>query len=807
MNWLNSNKPIFRKYLYLLILIIPFLTQCKKEPEMGLSLALNSKEIHLAATAGKTNIMVYSDGNWKVQFKEQVDWVSINKMEGVGNSDLIFTYSENYGASRSVTLILSKDGESQEVLIIQQGLEVALRFSKTRYTMSKKSLTVNLPIISNLKYDFKDVKVDYLYDDETSEKWITNVSITKDGYTFDALENNAGRKRSARVYINLIDGFGKEYSTYTDVDQTLEMPFLVPAKEESRLTRNPKTDTLIVRGNVGANFPSFEKTIRYVSGSEWIESVRLENDSLLIFSVRGNPTGLDRSADINLNLSHDGSTLINLTHRVFQSAEDYEYYTFEQVRNLITASSGEITMNAPLRVLQGIVISDAENPNMETNPNLTFNSMDLNETYKTAYVQSLDGKYGFRLKFNSQAQNTLKLYSKVSISLDGLTLLKEANPGRYTIKGLTGGNIAKNENGTASQLVNKTKAIAALTDADIYTHVNLTDVAISVPYGSYANVNSGYTFRSNWNQAGATTPYTDAIPTSIHDEDGSHINILVNTVAPWSRKTLPKGSGKVSGIIVHSKLIRYGVGDGNIGKYAIRPLVEEDIQLNGASKANTIAEWNWIKNGDVSQAGTILKDGDGNVLPAVGQGKLYATVPGSGTGLGAHPIYHSDPASKAVPSSAMHFTAKWWNAAAHKGEGFVFNFSTEGISGKTLLVNFTQGGGSGSAASLHVPAYWEVEYSLDGVNFTILPNSTYGVRPLAGFGLNHNYTTLGLISHSFKLPVSLLNKKNVYIKLKAQSNICGTNSPDGAESGQITSTTNNTNVNVRIGVVSFKYIQ
>src|SRR5690606_11978638 len=112
--------------------------------------------------------------------------------------------------------------------------------------------------------------------------------------------------------------------------------------------------------------------------------------------------------------------------------------------------------------------------------------------------------------------------------------------------------------------------------------------------------------------------------------------------------------------------------------------------------------------------------------------------------------------SKAVPSSAMHFTGKWWNAAENKGEGFVFKFSTEGLSGKTFLVNFTQGGGSGSTTTMHVPAYWEVEYSLDGLSFTVLPNSTYGVRPLAGFGLNHNYTALGLISHSFKLPATLL---------------------------------------------------
>src|SRR5690606_25607567 len=157
---------------------------------------------------------------------------------------------------------------------------------------------------------------------------------------------------------------------------------------------------------------------------------------------------------------------------------------------------------------------------METNPNLSFNQMNLNETYRTAYIQSIDGKYGFRLKFNSQGDNALKRYSQVNISLDGLVLQKEANPGRYTIEGLTGGNIVKVDAGTSADLIVKSKGIADLTDADVYTFVSLQDVAISVPYGSYMNVNAGYTIKTNWNQGGAATPYTDAIPTSIHDDNG-----------------------------------------------------------------------------------------------------------------------------------------------------------------------------------------------------------------------------------------------------------------------------------------------
>src|SRR5690606_22738385 len=313
-------------------------------------------------------------------------------------------------------------------------------------------------------------------------------------------------------------------------------------------TRSAKLDTVILQSNIGTHFPNVEANVTYEQGNDWVEEVTLMNDSLLVLAIRENNSGSERNANVHLQLTVNGTNLVALNHPVYQSAEDFEEYTFEELRGLIVASSGTTTINAPLKVLQGVVISNQGNANMETNPNLAFNRMDLTETYRTAYVQSIDGKYGFRLKFTAESENTLKRYSKVSLAIDGLTLEKEADPMRYTISGIRSGAIIRSEDGTASNIVTKSKYISELDDTDMYTQVTLRDASISIPYGSYMNVNAGYTNKTNWNTQGTASPYLDAIPTNVYDGQGDNINMLVNANASWARNAVSKNSGTITGI-------------------------------------------------------------------------------------------------------------------------------------------------------------------------------------------------------------------------------------------------------------------
>lgn len=786
---------------FLLLMTFGLLVSCEENYKLEIPFAVNSNEINLTEDGGSTSVMIYSTGSWTVSLSDKVNWASLNKLKGKGNGSVVFSYSQNAGAPRRVKLMINKGGEIKEVLIVQAGNIPTLKFKNGDLSIPKMQASVYLPLTSNLKYDAGDIKMDVLYDDEFSEQWVSDVKITEKAFEFVALANNTGHSRAAMVILLYTDGWGNEYTAVTNITQTAEIAYVTPSPTETRIIKYATSVVVGLDNNVLYSFPYFTQSVTYSAGLGWISNIALEGGQLT-FDVDLNETGMDRSAVITCQYQNTLGESVQFQFTLNQSSSAYENYTFAELRSLISAASGEIQITDPVKLLEGIVISDAGNPNMETNPNLTFLSIDFTENARTAYMQSLDGSYGLRIKTASESDNTLTRYSKVSIKLAGLTLKKESNPERYTLSGLTASNILSTEAGTVANVVSKLKNISSLTDADIYTYVRLTNVECALPYGSYFNANVGYAKITNWNALGTTGPRLDAAPTLLKDNEGNSLNLLTNMGASWARNTLPTGAGSVNGIVVHSKLLRYGYGDGFIGTYALRILDESAVSLNNPVQSRTLVEWNWIGS-TTKTASTIVTNADGSVAPKIGSGDLSCTLGSLTPSLGSHPIYHENPASKDIPNSALTYAASWWNTATNLGEGFVCKFSTSGVTGNNLTIDFSQGGGSGSITTQHVPVYWQIEYSTNGTNYTVLPNSTYGVRPLVVYSNTPLSDCPGLISYSFKLPNSLFGQQNIYIKLKVKNNICGT--ATGAEDGTITATQNNTAVSVRVGVISLKY--
>lgn len=104
------------------LLAIAAITSCGKKFEgVELSLAVNSTSLVLDTAAGNTHIMVYSTGNWSVNFKEKNDWAVLNKTEGSGNSDFVLTYTANMDTARYTTLLLKRDTLVKTIDIKQLG--------------------------------------------------------------------------------------------------------------------------------------------------------------------------------------------------------------------------------------------------------------------------------------------------------------------------------------------------------------------------------------------------------------------------------------------------------------------------------------------------------------------------------------------------------------------------------------------------------------------------------------------------------------------------------------------------------------
>ena len=794
-----SNNPRRGFYAALFLLICLCAGGCQDDFEMKLPLNVNSNELELAEGGGTTQVMVYSTGKWSVEFEQPIEWGSLDRLEGEGNGHFVFSYSQNFGAPRKVNILLKRGNQSQVVSFLQAGLTPSMKFKEAQVSLVKNHQKVKLPFSTNLKVNIPDFVIDVTYDDELSEEWVSDIVVSDSAVYFMALPNNLGENRKARLSLSYVDGKEESYATFIDLLQTTETPVL--AFETETYEVNKLGGRLIIPFTTNLQASLSNMTVELTA--TWCEEPVLASQGIQFF-VTPNETGQPRSITINLVYKDEAGTTFTFPVKVEQSATAYQALSFDMLRNLIPGVTGTLVIDQPFTLI-GTVISDKNNPNLETNPNLTFSSIDFNENARTAYIQATDGSYGIRIKTTTPDENIFMRYATVDLSLQGLTLVKEANPERYTLTDVTAATVLKTMPGTASALAQKNKKIGELTDADLYTFVSLAETEFALSDGAYTNVNDGYQILTDWSPKGTTAPRVDCAMINVRDKGGDELNMLLNSNVSWRRKGngVPKGSGTLNGILVHTKLLRYGFGEGEIGRYAIRPLEEEDIAIdkNETSRfSNTLVEWNWNK-------GVLNGDATTGVTPDIYNAEnKSATITHSEGLAGAltsdYNDVRNDGSGKGVVSNqAFQYVSRWWNAEKNTGEAFVVQFSTAGVNSQNLNVCFSIGSGNGGAAACNAPTYWQLEYSTNGTDYNVLNNSDFCVRPVVWWSNTALFCSPGNRDYSFRLPDGLFNQPKVYLKLKAKRNICST--ATSSEGGVITATT--PTVNVRLGALSIKY--
>lgn len=255
------------------------------------------------------------------------------------------------------------------------------------------------------------------------------------------------------------------------------------------------------------------------------------------------------------------------------------------------APGSTLVLEGPLTV-SGVVVSDCRSKNMELNPNITYAKVDLSLSDRTAYIQSPDGSAGVRLVFDDASANTLHFADKVTLDLAGCLLEHEVNPDRVTVRHL--GSTSVLERSPGGDVPAKEKSVRELTDSDIYTFVTLTGMEMVFKDGCYTDIYEPYGqyVESIHHDYYDVNGRMDGWASLLRNQQGQTIYMLVNTSCPWRRtgKPLVRGTGPVSGIIVHTPMRRYG---GNMGRYSIRPLDESGLGFSkkGKSVWKTLSGW------------------------------------------------------------------------------------------------------------------------------------------------------------------------------------------------------------------------
>lgn len=629
-----------------------------------------------------------------------------------------------------------------------------------------------------------------------------------------------------------------------------------------------------VRTNIP--FEYMDVIVRYSSGGGgWVKDVSIEGagseERTLKIVTDANPSETDlRIASVSISFvdgwGDEQALDLNLIQK--NAREDFgRELSFEDIRR--DYSGGDVI--SEYVYVEGVVVSNKEGANAAENEQITATTIDYSGAKKCVFIESLDGKYGFKLTCASESDNVFHQWDKVQVMLKGARVLKLTDPERYHIEGVTRDMVVSQISQDKTEVPAKAMHIRDLSDADIYTYVSLKDVEIPVRKGPLAPVNEGSSIGTNAHRI-------DKYPRLIRDINGDVSYLMTNTTCLYRNDgtVLPYGSGTLSGVIVHERFVKYEFKEGAepqdiendptlgfIGKYQLRHQTKDDVWGNMKEDfedgfSALLAEYRFV-NPDPESASTHVarptygengwlthtyqekytgnpeknasyQDGmpitfvyNFTYMGPIGNaaGNYFGLHKGNENGIGVildmnHEHYSSRPAYLAClgtsadgrpewcaanapsedsrninlfngsdqpgkgicPAGTRQTFSQyyWWDLETGRPYGWLLNFSTQGITTDHISLQFTA-----LNYEFYTPRFWKVEWSeqdsqspeADALWHKV---ASYTVPDRTDWSLTTHFSLSAYKQFNIELPLDILGKANVYLRLVPESDVASTGS-------------------------------
>lgn len=597
----------------------------------------------------------------------------------------------------------------------------------------------------------------------------------------------------------------------------------------NNLENETEQNSILLKTNIG--FDQLKIDINYTGLKDeeepvkWIKGTDYAN-GIFIIETENNPEESLRNAVITISFKDGWGNIISDKLFLTQATKSNKLGTkedFEVVRSL--ASAGEQINISENIYIEGYIISNIDAGNVAENPMTTNTSIDYKRTDKCAYIESIDGNYGFMIEAASVDDNCLKVNTKVQILLKDAQLEHLTNPDRFVIRGMTASMVIYSEKVNEESIPIKRCRIKDLNDNDIYTLVQLTDCELPIRKGPLTPINDGYANACKINRI-------NMYPLLVRDIDGNNLYMLTNTTCPYRRdgSRLNYGKGSIKGVLVHEKYRRFIDGDspneeecGNIGKYQIRHQRREDIAFEedfNQSFSRLLTEYRYYKpkaggawaptygeNGEFrhtyvdeenpekictegtnsfSYLGPVGKYTDGPFGKHFGNENGFGIILEDGTDWGRDfdsGVNH-DGSGWSSPFREVAFrNGWWWNENEDRPYAWLVNFSTKGISTDVLSMQISM-----MNYSRYTPTYWKFEWS-ETDSMAAEDDKEWKeiaevyIPDVVNWAPTQLWQSGAFKSIDFKLPLEMLDKENVYIRIMPASKICS--SDHGIGDGQM----------------------
>lgn len=290
------------------------LSSCDKRFVMDLPLAVASHTLNLSKDSGSTHVLVYADGPWTASFTSEVDWASLNKLSGEGNSDLVFSYAANFGIARKVGIVLTKGELRDTVNMIQAGpvTSPSYKFNQGTHSLAVGGGNAYFDATSNLYYSCDAIILTAIYDpegkkdtvrvvasDDNPDHWIKGFKAEYNSMMMELDYNLTKADRKADIIVTVDDPTGRNMRSLLKLTQTASAPkFMLSAI--SGTYESDSQQSIVVPATLNNIYAYRDDTIIVASGSpDWVKDIRLTAAGLE-FSLEKNTTKALRSTTVTI---------------------------------------------------------------------------------------------------------------------------------------------------------------------------------------------------------------------------------------------------------------------------------------------------------------------------------------------------------------------------------------------------------------------------------------------------------------------------------------------------------------------------
>lgn len=594
-----------------------------------------------------------------------------------------------------------------------------LELATPELTVNATEGTVQVEVNSNMKWKIGDLEDDW-YSLSAHE------GDANEGFEIIYNENSDIDMRSGEFIVVTVDGKGFQTLSFHQLGADPVFDLEVETFEADPRGRR---HSINVSTNVPESSIDFQVDYDVVPEEDWILGIEVEQ-GVLSFSTALNANDIERVGHIVLsyNGAVDGEAELAVLKVIQAKAGDLSN---AEERDFVYVKQLQEGMIDEFIYIKGNVVYGGDSENY------------------------LPGRYiiqndqGQALVFNPSEEISFEKFDAVEILVDGLEVESVTEDG-YTFKmisGLTSANLMKREanNGFAVPEF----FIGDLTDDQLFAVVTLRDVEFSIPFGGYTNMNEYWV-----GQGIAPTQY---YPNSLRDINGDDLYILTNREVSYRKKSVPQGSGKITGLIVRDLDSYYG----DLGPFSVRVLEESDIDMNNERDngfSEVLVEWDCAKPANFTEGMKHIppRIGDPDAVLSKSNSTGFYSGYNATSRIYFLTEYRGDAPSNGNVSVGGYNSTDWF-----EGEHWIFeNIATTGITSQLSLqveVNSSTNDGARD---------FVVEYSTDGGNswslveeYTSIPYLNSGkVTGIAGFKM-----------FNFNLPADASGQSELKVRLKCAS--------------------------------------